>query len=167
MIFDISNTHTHPVNPYWIKAYFFQYVKEAIPIHTIICLTVSIFRATSPLLPWVVHFRRWIISDTTKTLSVMDLPATKLDCSSDLHLFRSHCKRFSKTFANILYTILQSDIGRRSFIVLGGLHFEISTMFGKSLSLQYIGFTNLLLLNLNINNQKLTGPNYLVQYLKP
>jgi hypothetical protein len=67
----------------------------------------------------------WIISIAINALSRIERPSTKVDCSSATHLSKNILRRFASSFETTLYKTLQSDIGLKSFMVIGFSHFLI------------------------------------------
>src|SRR4051812_3207321 len=75
-------------------------------------------------------------SKAINELSMMDLPSTKADCSSERHLDKQPFNLLANNFETTLYTMLQSEIRRKSFILVGLSHFGMRHIF---VSLRLIG----------------------------
>jgi hypothetical protein len=91
-------------------------------------LLIWIFKADSPLRPLVFIFNAWITSLAIRALSWIDHPTTKVNCSWETRLSRHLFNLLANTLEIILYKILQRDIGRKYFIIVGLSHLRIRHM---------------------------------------
>ncbi|KAG4383079.1 hypothetical protein GLYMA_14G222650v4 [Glycine max] len=61
-----------------------------------LALLISTFRDNSSNPPLLLLFKQWIISEATRTLSILDLPAIKVDCYSPIIAIRfSHFRIYN------------------------------------------------------------------------